>query len=106
MFNWDYNVFKNYGGNGEAGCNYSRLGNYVAGYRGIRPPVPMTTVSGYYVVPSYSAPGYDTLTHGRYRGGIDGGCNGGYGGPYFQIGQAYGYGAENCSTNYMGSLCQ
>lgn len=102
MINRDYNAFKYYGGD-VGGCNYNRLGNYIGGYRGIRPPVPMTTVSGYYVVPSYSAPGYDTLTHGRYRG-LDGGCNGG--GPYFQIGQAYGYGAENCSTNYMGSLCQ
>lgn len=105
MFDRDYNAFKNYGSSGDAGCNYSRLGNYISyANRGIRPPVPMTTVSGYYVVPSYSAPGYDTLTHGRYRGGCGDGL-GSSGGPYFQIGQAYGYGAENCATQYMGSLC-
>lgn len=84
----------------NAGCNYARLGAYSAGFKGIRPPVPMTTVSGYYVVPSYSSPGYDTLTHGRNNGEC--GCGGG---PYFKIGQAYGYGADNCYTQYMGSLC-
>lgn len=91
-------AFKRFGNGSELGCNYARLGAYTAGFRGIRPPVPMTTVSGYYVVPTYSAPGYDALTHGR-RGC---GCSGR---PYFQVGQAYGYGAENCSTRYMGSLC-
>jgi hypothetical protein len=87
------NDYKNF--SAGCGCNYAKLGTYVSGYRGIRPPIPMTTVAGYYVVPTYSAPGYDTLTHG---GGAQ--C-----GPYFSIGQAYGYGAENCSTQYMGSLC-
>lgn len=86
------NSFKSYGG---GGMNYAQLGSYTAGYRGIKPPVPMTAVSGYYVVPTYSAPGYSTLTHGTS----------GSGGPYFKIGPAYGYGAENCSTQYMGSLC-
>lgn len=86
---------------GTGGCNYARLGAYSAGFRGIRPPVPMTTVSGYYVVPDYAAPGYETLTHGRDG---DCGCSScSY--PYFQIGRAYGYGAECCSTRYMGSLC-
>lgn len=75
--------------------NYARLGTYAAGFRGIRPPIPTTTVAGYYVVPTYSAPGYDTLTHGYSTGG-----------PYFSIGQAYGYGAGNCSTQYMGAICQ
>lgn len=92
----------NYRTFGDSGCNYARLGAYAAGFRGIRPPVPMTTVAGYYVVPSYSAPGYDTLTHGPPEYG----CNGNSGGPYFSIGKAYGYGAENCSTQYMGSICQ
>jgi hypothetical protein len=90
------NQFRAYG---NSGCNYARLGAYTAGFRGIRPPVPMTTVAGYYVVPSYSSPGYDTLTHGGPRYGC------GDGGPYFQMGQAYGYGAQNCSTQYMGSIC-
>lgn len=78
--------------------NYARLGAYAAGYRGIRPPIPTTTVAGYYVVPTYSAPGYDTLTHGAPDC-----CSGG---PYFSIGKAYGYGAGNCSTQYMGAICQ
>lgn len=81
------------------GCNYSRLGVYTSGFRGISPPVPMTTVSGYYVVPNYSAPGYDALTHG-----VPGGC-GDVSNGYFQIGRAYGYGANNCATTYSASLC-
>ena len=36
-------------------CNYAQLGAYNQGFRGIRPPVPLTAVSGYYVVPAYSA---------------------------------------------------
>jgi hypothetical protein len=83
---------------GPCGSQYARLGAYAAGFRGIRPPVPMTTVAGYYVVPTYSAPGYDTLTHGPPD------CNSGN--SYFTIGKAYGYGASNCSTQYMGALCQ
>jgi hypothetical protein len=86
-----------YSGIGDGGgCNYARLGAYTGGFRGIRPPVPTTTVAGYYVVPSYSAPGYDTLQHGSSQLSS---------GPYFSIGRAYGYGADACSTNYMGSIC-
>ena len=79
------------------GCNYSRLGGYR--YGGIRAPVPTSTVTGYYVVPNYSAPGYSALTHGP-TGGCGDSSNG-----YFQIGKAYGYGANNCSTTYSASLC-
>ncbi len=85
------------GSNVGSGYNYAQLGAYNLGFRGIRPPVPLTSVSGYYVVPAYSAPGYDTLTHGPP------GCNGGN---YFNIGQAYGQGAGNCNTKYTGSICQ
>ena len=74
---------------------YATLGNYNKGYQMIRAPVPSTSVSGYYIVPAYSAPGYSALTHGQSTGG-----------PYFRIGQAYGYGAGNCNTRYMGSMCQ
>ncbi len=80
------------------GYNYAQLGAYNQGFRGIRPPVPLTSVSGYYVVPAYSAPGYDTLTHGS-RGS-------GSGGNYFSIGKAYGQNAGACNTKYMGSICQ
>lgn len=83
---------------GPCSGQYARLGAYAAGFRGIRPPVPLTTVAGYYVVPTYSAPGYDTLTHGS--GDCDSGCK------YFKIDKAYGYGAGNCSTKYAGALCQ
>lgn len=88
------------------GCSqYTTLSGYNGGQcaRGIRPPVPTTNVSGFYIVPSYSAPGYNTLQHG---GGDDGCCNGGSSSSYFQIGKAYGYGAANCNTQYMGSICQ
>lgn len=88
------------GPNVGSGNNYAQLGSYNQGFRGIRPPVPLTSVSGYYVVPAYSAPGYDTLTHGAS------GCGTASGGNYFQIGQAYGQNAGNCSTQYMGSICQ
>ena len=93
-----YGVFK--GGYTGGGCGpYATLGTYNTGggFNGIRPPVPVTSVSGYYVVPGYSAPGYQTLSHGTPSG-----C----GGPYFNIGKAYGYGAANCNTQYMGSICQ
>lgn len=90
------------GPNVGANCNYAQLGSYSLGFAGIRPPVPLTTVSGYQVVPAYSAPGYDTLTHGSVGG--SGGCSGG---GYFQIGQAYGQNSGNCAaTKYMGSICQ
>ena len=81
-------------------CNYSRVNAYTSSFGGIQPPVPMTTTTGYYVVPNYSAPGYDTLTHGASEGGCGEAANG-----YFQIGRAYGYGANNCSTTYSASLC-
>lgn len=90
------------GPNVGAGCNYAQLGAYNLGFRGIRPPVPLTSVSGYYVVPAYSAPGYDTLTHGAAGCG----CGSSSGGNYFTIGQAYGQNAGNCSQRYMGSICQ
>lgn len=76
---------------------YSSMGMYATG-GGIRPPMPTTNVSGYYIVPGYSAPGYDILTHGS--GGRE--SNNGY----FSIGRAYGNGASNCATTYMGSICQ
>lgn len=98
-----YNYAAHNGPNPGTGCNYAQLGTYNANFKGIRPPVPMTAVSGYYIVPAYGAPGYSTLQHGS---GGDCGCGNGVGGNYFQIGRAYGYGAGNCNTTYMGSICQ
>lgn len=80
--------------------NYARLGTYNSGFRGIRPPIPTTTVAGYYIVPSYSAPGYDALTHGQPSCG-----NESSGAPYFQIGRAYGNDSDKCSTKYYANLC-
>lgn len=88
------------------GAQYASLGNYNGGQcmRGIKPPVPTTNVSGFYIVPAYSAPGYDTLTHGT--GGSDGCGGNSSSSSYFSIGRAYGYGAGSCNTQYMGSICQ
>lgn len=86
---------------GPQSTNYATLGGYNTCLTGIRAPIPATSVSGYYVVPSYSSPGYDTLTHGSNA------CSAG--GNYFQIGQAYGNGSGGCgfcNTKYMASLCQ
>lgn len=96
-----YNYAVNSGPNPGVGCNFAQLGTYNHGFRGIRPPIPMTSVSGYYVVPAYGGPSYSTLLHGG-----SGSCGGGSGCGYFQIGQAYGSDAGNCNTQYMGSLCQ
>ena len=60
-----YNFAAGIGPNPGTGCNYAQLGTYNIGFKGIRPPVPMTSVSGYYVVPQYGGPSYNTLTHGE-----------------------------------------
>jgi len=97
-----YNSLYAPGPNPGSGCNYAQLGSYNHGFAGIRPPIPMTAVSGYYIVPAYGGPSYSTLQHG----GDGQGCGCGSSGNYFQIGKAYGYGAGNCNTQYMGSICQ
>ena len=80
---------------------YAQLGSYYGGgcSRPIKAPVPMTNVSGYYIVPAYSAIGYQALT-AQGRGDS---CNAG--GNYFTIASAYGGEADNCQQQYMGSLC-
>jgi hypothetical protein len=90
------NTFKVYGHND--GGNYSLSKNV-----GIQGPI-MTSSHGYYIVPNYSMPGYDTLTHGSDPSGNTG---------YFQIGRAYGNGRGyttdgsdfHCSTSYSMSSC-
>jgi hypothetical protein len=92
------NTFKVYGHND--GSNYSMSKSV-----GIQGPV-MTSGSGYYVVPNYSMPGYDSLSHGSQPTGNAG---------YFQIGRAYsngnGYtstdagGKFNCRTTYSMHSC-
>ncbi|MEX0598054.1 MAG: hypothetical protein WD512_16315 [Candidatus Paceibacterota bacterium] len=86
---------------GPASNTYTTLGGYNSCTGAIRAPVPMTSVSGYYIVPSYSSPGYDTLMHGSDN------CS--TGANYFQIGKAYGNGGNACggcnNTKYMVSMC-
>lgn len=79
-------------------CAYARLGSYNKGHgAGAMAPVPATTTSGVYVVPTYSAPGYNTLMHGKKVPGCF---------PYFGLQAAYGKGANNCKQSYTTKLCQ
>ena len=79
-----------------SGCSYAILARYNNGSQGMSPPVPATTVSGVYIVPQYSAPGYNTLSHGAAPS-----CSG-----YFNIQNAYGANACSCATKYVQKLCQ
>lgn len=77
-------------------CSYANLSNYNNGSQGMSPPVPATTVTGKYIVPTYSSPGYNTLSHNAAPS-----CSG-----YFNIQSAYGANAGGCSTKYVQKLCQ
>ena len=80
-------------------CSYVSLSNYNGVQRNARsvgmPHVPASTVSGFYVVPQYGTIGYNALTHGDSPS-----CAG-----YFDITNAYGKGAENCSTEFKQRMC-
>ena len=80
----------------SGGCQYTTLGHYNSGSKGMSPPVPATTTVGVQIVPGYTQPGYDALTHGG-----PGCCTG-----YPDIQAAYGKNAQNCSTKYLKKLCQ
>lgn len=79
--------------NGSA-CSYATLGAYNNGSRGTSPPVPRGTVSGFYVVPNYTAAGYGTLQYGG------GGC-----GSYTNIDSAYRNNGNGCSTQFLKKSC-
>lgn len=81
---------------GGSSCSYASLSNYNNGSKGQSPPVPATTVSGVYVVPSWNSPSYSTLMHDSAPS-----CSG-----YFSVTNAYGKGANNCSTKFVQKLCQ
>jgi len=81
---------------GGVGCSYASLSSYNNGNKGVRPAMQATNVSGKYVVPSYSAPGYNTLSHN-----VAPTCSG-----YFSIQAAYGGNGGSCGTKYVQSLCQ
>ena len=75
-------------------CAYASLGGYNAP-SAMNIPVPPTTRSGYYLIPSYASPSYNTLSD--------------YGNPcsgYPDILHAYKTGvAANCGASYSVSLC-
>lgn len=76
------------------GCSYATLGSYNGSYSMNTKPTP-NQVSGVYVVPSWGAPGYDTLVSSMPL------CGG-----YNNIESAYGKDADNCSTKYVEKSCQ
>ena len=84
----------------NSSCSYVNLQNYNSQYAGTlgKPSVGAAAraVSGYYVVPSYSAIGYNALTHGQEQPS----CNG-----YFNITSAYGAGANDCDQQYGNRSC-
>lgn len=75
-------------------CSYATLSNYNNGMQG--PRLRKGDVSGSFVVPSYSAPGYMTLTHG-----VPNSCGG-----YFDINDAYKSKGGSCNTQFVRKLCQ
>jgi hypothetical protein len=79
-------------------CNYQPVAQQCGAQRGLRNlrSNGANPTAGAYVVPTYSAIGYDALTHGNAGGG----CNN-----YFNIEQAYGAGAGSCSTSYAVRAC-
>ena len=80
-------------------CSFATLNTYNSRKPGnINPVMPdMNTLqtAGVYIVPNYSAPGYDTLT----KGGSS--CSG-----FLNITDAYGKNAQNCSQKYLKKICQ
>jgi hypothetical protein len=84
-----------YSGANQSGssCNYSALGTYQAGYSmDVQPQGKVT--SGVYMVPTWDAISYNSLTSDVPS------CSG-----YSSIESAYGSGAGSCQTTYTTSLC-
>lgn len=81
---------------GGPSCSYANLSNYNNGSKGMQPPIPRGTVGGYYIVPAFSSPGYNTLMHGSAPS-----CSG-----YFDIDSAYQSKGGNCNQQYVRKLCQ
>jgi|TARA_B100000902_G_C27294063_1_gene908882 hypothetical protein len=83
------------------GCSYANLQNYNIvpqnmGYMNT-PPIPKSTTQNLYIVPNFSAIGYDALTHGLKTPT----CSG-----FYNITDAYGKGANNCNAQYIKQSCQ
>lgn len=76
-------------------CSYANLSHYNKSWPGqVQPSVPAGNVSGSYIVPSYGAPGYQTLTSDKPS------CSG-----YFGISNAYGNMGKSCGTKFVSKLC-
>ena len=92
--------------NSSSACNYTTLGHYNAVNPGTveharasasaHPIGPGGERQGFYIVPTWGAPGYDTLTHGLRAPT----CSG-----HFNISQAYGANAASCNTTFVERLC-
>ena len=82
-------------------CTYATLGTYNSPSCGtLASARSAEATSDYYVVPEYSAPGYEALTHGVTGNEKCQGANG-----FFNINQAYGAGAGQCNQQYYKSPC-
>ena len=78
---------------GGSSCAYAPLGNYNGEYS-MGVPAQGSVSSGSYIVPSWGAIGYDSLTSTVPS------CSG-----YYNITNAYGADAGSCQTTYRTSLC-
>lgn len=86
--NSDYNNFAS-----GPSCSYANLGNYNDGYS-MQVAPQGKTVTGKYIVPTWSPISYDSLSSGA------GSCSG-----YADITNAYGSNAASCQTTYRTSVC-
>ena len=81
--------------NTNPNCQYSTLNTYNwTSFLGNVPPVPPTTVTGFYVVPDYKSITYDSLV------GAVPSCTG-----YRNIQTAYGANAADCNQQYVRKSC-
>jgi len=77
---------------GGSFCSYATLSTY-NNANGMQVPRPVGTATGY-IVPSYGAPGYNTLVHSQDSAG------------YPNIGSAYRNNNGSCNQQYVRKLCQ
>lgn len=88
--------YSNSGTVNQPSCGYSSLNNLSSAQSySLGPNVPASLNTAKYVVPNYSAPGYNTLT-----GTAAPSCSG-----YFSITNAYGAGAAQCAQGYSSLAC-
>jgi hypothetical protein len=83
----------NHSTSGGPSCAYATSRNYSNGYSMDVPPQGKV-ITGSYIVPTYDAIGYESLTAKVPN------CSG-----YSDINAAYGKDAAKCQTNYRSSLC-